>query len=396
MNRLVLICSVWKVGGTETLFFRIAQKAKELGYECTVYGFSKDPVVPEMEALFGRNQIKINNFRSQLDPKLLSLQNGDVCFTDITTIFMKIQGYVQTHKIDCRAFYYSIHPFTFIQKDTDGREIKHAWLRKLFFKHEYGKYIKSGNIFFMDETCRDAAMDYYGYKFGKDKCRIIRLPLDIQNIDDPDIYRKRKNSISILTVARSQFPFKGYMKGLIETFSDVCSDDKKNMDLTIISYGQDIEMLRSWIEASEVKDRIHLLVSVDYQKLFKEYYNAASLYVGMGTTVLEAASVGVPAVPIESYTYDCRGSGFLYEHPECVSAFKGGERHDIAFYIRNIIDMDIDEYISISLKCQKVIAEQYSYERLFDYLFDVQPKCPTLSVITRAAYFVRDRLSKFD
>lgn len=55
---------------------------------------------------------------------------------------------------------------------------------------------------------------------------------------------------------------------------------------------------------------IELLGPIDYIELDK-YILKSDLYVGIGTTVLEAIKNGIPAIPVRDFSYECLTSGFF-------------------------------------------------------------------------------------
>ena len=77
-----------------------------------------------------------------------------------------------------------------------------------------------------------------------------------------------------MTIARAEFPFKGYILGLLDWFA---SSDS-NIRLTIVSYGPDEKKIADRIDSFDeiVKKRITLVGKTDYGQLEK-YYKTADL-----------------------------------------------------------------------------------------------------------------------
>ena len=92
--------------------------------------------------------------------------------------------------------------------------------------------LENQNVIFMDEqTVRFTKKYYSDIQYKNQKFEIIRIPVDSFS---PKRIKKKKNIFRILSVARADFPFKGYLIGLIK-FMEQIDDD---VYLDIVSYGK--------------------------------------------------------------------------------------------------------------------------------------------------------------
>ena len=247
-----------------------------------------------------------------------------------------------------KTLLYIVHPRTVLAAYNNGRirkEIKKRIVRKMLLKK-----IQSGNVIFMDENTLECTKEYY--KFTKEEIstiKIVRIAIDIEDIIDEYFYeRAALNTFNILSVARADFPMKGYLLGLVDFFAQKCIIDS-NITLTIISYGDDIEQLNKKIDEQPqfVKDKIMLIGKTDYDEL-KKYYKQAKLYVGMGTTILDAAQHGIPSIPVKTYTYELLADKFFmddYTRIDVDKNFQGNNFENLYIRIRNY---SYEEYISHS------------------------------------------------
>ena len=174
--------------------------------------------------------------------------------------------------------------------------------------------IKNKKIIYMDTDCKEKSIDYYS--FNEDivgQMQVINISVDEKNISSDEL--KIKASFlrkSILTVARADFPFKGYLFGLIKW---VVAHKNDSFLLTIVSYGDDIDKIIGTIKGlrKEEQNRIRLLGKTDTGELTR-LYKSSNIYVGMGTTVIEAAMCGCISIPVAYDTYDVVAQSFFSDN----------------------------------------------------------------------------------
>ena len=161
--------------------------------------------------------------------------------------------------------------------------------------------------------------------------------------------------------------FKGYLIGLIEWFAE----SMKNIYLTIISYGPDEELLSQKIASlpPSVRNRIEWYGKTDYNHL-EDYYKKASIYVGMGTTVLDASLRGVVSIPVQAYTYQLVAEDFLFNDYSKVAIDEGNlSRFDDL--IAQYESMDKDERKAVSDRSRHIVMENYNTISIVDELIQM-------------------------
>jgi glycosyltransferase involved in cell wall biosynthesis len=153
----------------------------------------------------------------------------------------------------------------------------------------------AGMLISMNEASLQGHRVRYGYRLERKV--VIPLPMII-----PGDNKSRPISADcvILTVARL-VDVKGYVAGLIKTLARIQQTAGLRFRLIIVGDGPLRSKLEKDAESSGIGCRIEFVGTVPYAEL-KEYYVKADIYVGMGTTVLEAASAGVPAIVAIAYT----------------------------------------------------------------------------------------------
>lgn len=232
---------------------------------------------------------------------------------------------------------------------------------KYIEKKIFIKLYRNHNIVYMDQYFLRDAKKYYGVELEEN--HIFRLPIFLNDFNIADA-RKRyiSKEFNILTIARADFPFKGYIMGLIDEFLKL-KIHYQHITLTIISYGKDENIIREKINALSDKDKqfINFTGQVEYDALSK-YFSQANLFVGMGTTLLDAANYGVPAVIIHPYTYDAIAIGFFHIYPEILGI---SERKESLYdLIEKVINMSQGEYESLSKSTYRALLSIYNIEKI--------------------------------
>lgn len=217
------------------------------------------------------------------------------------------------------------------------------------------KLLKNGQIIFMDEETRDTTFKFYRGSTFEHADYIVRLPIDIIPYNEERcVKRTRSASFNILTIARADFPFKGYLFGLIDCFNRL-HQIHPNMHLTIISHGEGFEKLQAHLGCTS---GITLVGETPHDEL-KKYYAKSNLYIGMGTTILEASNYDLPSIPVRSDTYQLEVSGWFSSNPESVCVY--GDMPITAPYqlILQAKTMPPDKYIALSEKTKEALRNVY-------------------------------------
>lgn len=232
---------------------------------------------------------------------------------------------------------------------------------------------------FIDDNILIGMVDYqtvekeYNVKFKPDGC--FKLPMYREKIQLPSKLNT-KGCFNILTVSRADFPFKGYLLGLVDLFASL-TGKYENLYLTIVSYGDDIEQLKEKIEknSSFVKKRIKLIGPIKYNELNKEIADS-SVYVGMGTTVLDAAKIGKPCITVEPYKYDLEHTCFWHYNPNYLKS-NNVDGNDLSLLIETLVAMSDDAYKKVCYRTYNSFNELYAIDSIMTRLLkhvDLQKK----------------------
>ena len=248
-----------------------------------------------------------------------------------------------------RTVFYAVHYYAFRIGNNRG-----IFLKRIL-KRIVGKgiecLISNRQLLCMDEQTIEKTQDYYG--LNRLEIPIIRVAVD----EAPLISRAKDGSVvHILAISRADFPFKGYIIGLI----DWVIGSGKDVAVTIISYGEGEKEIKEKIASldADIRQRINLVGKTDYDQL-QQYYENADLYVGMGTTLLDASLRGIVSVPVKAYTYELTCDSFFYENCFKLSVDEGTSSGFDELFDR-YAGLGLEDRELVSQKGREVVLHNYS------------------------------------
>lgn len=352
-----------EIGGSESLILRLSRGFVKCGY-IVIFYCSK--ILDSVKHEFVQEGIQIVEYGKRFEPCILkNITNDDIIITLGSFDYLNVNMYLFKKRFKCKVFLYVVHPYTLPFFLTNP-------IVKKLLQRQYESLINNGiknnSIYFMDEQTLRYTNDHMKINISDiSSNHIIRIPIDnMQKLDIEKIKRKtvdRKNNFVVLTVARSDFPFKGYIKGLILLYAELKSRYPQ-FKLVIVTSGDKIEEVEAWISQIQKEKQKDILLkkNMPYNKL-KKFYETASLYVGMGTTILEAACKGVISIPVAPYTYECNAEGFFHDRPEwLLTEIEQG--YNIGQLIETVINMDNNDYLMRCEKTQNLFGTMYSLDTI--------------------------------
>lgn len=216
---------------------------------------------------------------------------------------------------------------------------------------------QSGMVIAMNEACVAGHRELYGYDLRPTPL-IVPLGLDFPEIEAG---RKRKSN-NILTVARLH-PMKEYVFGLIDALAVLATErHRPGLSLTIIGDGPLLEQLKELTRQRGVQGLVVFTGEVP-PDLLDSYYNQADVFVGMGTTILEASGRGVPSIVAIGHSRKFETHGFFCDTPGYTlgEAASGICPRDGVVFLRQLIDSEqIREEVSHA--CRRKAVELFSGE----------------------------------
>lgn len=343
------------LGGAETLLLRIARYCKKNNIAVDLYC---SMIAHEMDNDFRGACTNIHITQTPYKDIVYSATDQDIVLTLMLDDFAECELYAKKRSF-VKVICYVVH------KDGLKFNIRYPLVDRIFaraFRNQIGHYLDNGNIIFMEQADLDLTRQYYQLQGEGRKVLVFRLPIETVDVLDEDVQKKadqRAECFKILTIARADFPFKGYVKGLIALIADL-SKVNSQIELKIISSGGQVDKIDDWIKEFAGGADVKAAYDVEYRDL-AGLYHETHLYIGMGTTVLEASDYAVPSIHIDSYTYDVIGECFFHEFPYIVGC-KQGSREIVKSLIKNTLEESNEEYIQQCKAAKKVIDAQFSME----------------------------------
>lgn len=351
-------------GGSETLLLRYGHALVKKGVQVTLLCNSAEPVM-KYQFENCRIDVKVDTADSDkfLAENIRVLGSKDLILCLGIDNFLRCEYIKKRIGSSARNILYVVHPFSLFAANNKKKYINvvKKTLMRIMYSKPIKRYLQNGNIVFMDEQCFEYNNKFYKYSKGNIDQYILRLPIDTTVITNEWLENKakrRKEAVELLTVARASFPFKGYMKGLIELYSSL--KDSYQINLTIVSDRDDFETLEKWVnrENSSSIKKIRLIHGLKYDDLV-ELYRKCHIYIGMGTTILEAADKGAISIPISAYTYECNGTLLFSEAPQLLVAEIGGGK-SIRPVLEKILKLNDTAFINLMSEARNAVINYYS------------------------------------
>ena len=284
--------------------------------------------------------------------------------------------------IEFDNFIYCIHPQTFMK----GAAIGIGFIRRHLVL-EYGEILNRINdnkaLLMMDEIDWKTTEDYFGRRYNI-RQPIIRIPMIIEaDVKKEIIMEQGYCGNVIFTSARAEFPFKGYIIGLIDIFEDVL-EKYPNSKLVIVSGGNDYAKIEQRIEkcTQETQSAITLYKWMEYNKLM-DVMKKSKLVVGMGTTILDASRVYKPSIPVCPYTMKCHADGYFENKPKNIAAVNG--HVSVKDLINNVLKMSWDEYKNHSENSFRAVKELYDIDK-------IMPKIISMNTLNKRCILKRKEI----
>ncbi len=320
---IVIYDTLGAYGGSHTLMLRMCQWLSEKNIKSAV--ICKDDSNTEIVGKMRQSGVKIirGDLSSEREGAIIirSLMEEEtikaVCFS--WNNYFDIERIKKKYGLKFDNILYCIHPETF----KKGIGFKTRFMKN-YSKNSYRKIFERMNnnnsIASVDEINIEESERYLGCTLPV-KPEIIRLPMYCYAREDFDsIIERGYKSNTILTASRAEYPYKGYVIGLIDDYS-VLKDKNQAIKLEIISSGDDYDELEKKISElpDEKKAGIVLHKWMEYEKV-KERMRECKVYIGMGTSVFDAALQYKPAIVVKFATYKNFSDHFISEKPEYMAA----------------------------------------------------------------------------
>lgn len=366
------VCSTdqFIVGGAESYTIRMMEWNKQNGNRNVLILFKGQRIAAKWREVLAQNDVEIYYIRPEAFSVPADGRGNKLRFNrdeQVTWIAYNVYSYINAYKMSlyyCEAKIhpklYALHPFTLKKRCNTKVE------QKLFDRFFYR--IHNKNVWFMDDESRNYNEKVYNLSF---KNPIIPIGMDLK--DNVYVEEKNEKKCRILTVARLDFPIKGYVTGLIKDF-EMLHKEYPDTTLTIVGDGPGRVKLENIISRldDDTRNSVELAGSVDYRELGK-YYDNCDLYLGQGTTLLEASLRGKIAIVQLAYQYTTISSGFFHNRPMFIGGELNnysGKRYTALELMRQAMGYTREERKEYGETARKAVWDNYDITKTMKILMD--------------------------
>lgn len=364
MEQIIFVYRDIVVGGAELLIEKVAN---ELIFRNIKVKVVCESISQDMQQRYEASNIDICIIKNWNNVGKLFMNSNEK--TGVITFFLKdfISIYAKSHK-NVKTICYAIHFSGLYYATSVIIPAFNTLVKKLI---PIRKLVNSGNCICMDEHVIRCTKEYYDLK---EKCslnwKVVRIPIKPVEVGEEFLLHRLTNAeFNILTIARADFPFKGYLLGLIDMFADITD---KNVTLTIVSYGKDVEKIENRISVlpDNIKKRISLIGKTDFDEL-AIYYRDSSLYMGMGTTIIDAAQYGVISIPVAAYTERLIADSFFHDNYKNLVVEETIPKNSVNELIDKALNLNKKEYLELSKINQNIARRYYTVGVTVDELLTI-------------------------
>ncbi len=361
-----MICIIRKnimYGGAELLIERLAQTIASEGGKVVVVC---DKLSATMKSRFIKGNICYVQIGNWYDSSSWRKMFEAMKIGRIITTWIHDYLYVDMVKYQLKINVPTIHYIITSNDLIVGKSISNQILHKLFYEY-YRKIImnmhSSGINIYMDEESVELPEKYYRIKLKKPI--IQRLPYNCHKIDTSNVDDNRIPNFTILSIFRADLYIKGYVIGLLGGFPEFLKSHP-NAYLELVTFGEDITKIEKIISQfnDRTKEHITLHGKMDYEDL-DEVWKKASVYVGMGTTILDAADKGIIALPVAPYTELFCCEGLFSDNPMKITSAKEPYISGYSI-IKKIYEMDKVHYLEGRVSSNKALMDYYDISETID------------------------------
>lgn len=265
-----------------------------------------------------------------------------------------------------KSFYYILH------SDFLRLKLEHKFIKKVYELLAF-EGILSDRLIFMDQYVKGNAEKYFGKKIN---APVIRLGMNIPELDREIIENRIKNKdFTILSISRMAFPFKGYNLGLLEDYIKL-KKEYENLKLIFIGYGEGVNVLKSKLsnQPEYIKNDVVFIGKVPYEQL-NDYFKQANVFIGMGTTVLDAANTALVTITALAYQLENYAGGYFHDDVTNVGYIYNQNHKGIFYdYIKKVYNYDEKEYRTYSEQTYYSYKEEYGIDEIMKKLLSVKAR----------------------
>lgn len=363
-------------GGSQTLIYRMCDWLHEKKIKTVVMCNSADntEIVSKLETIGVTIDCFPPSDYSHTNKTLSKLLQEDKQLLVVSFGFdryMNIECVKAKYGLQFDNIIYDIIPITFFK----GEGVKSKFLKK-HAKKVYSKIVlrmlANNSIRTLEDTYIDGVRNFFNFRDNEFTPKILRLPMKCVKLPDYEtIIKQGFDSDLILSAARADFPFKGYLVGLVDQFCEI-KKSLPSVKLKIYADGGDMHILRDKVDAvpEDIRKDISLNGWITYEELYQEM-KKAKVYIGMGTTVMDAALNYKPSVVVSFDTMNCLSDGLFSDNPYC-TATNGDGYPEATKTLLRVLNTSFDEYRTLCIKNFDVVFENYNIDYVMNDFVNIK------------------------
>lgn len=196
----------------------------------------------------------------------------------------------------------------------------------------------------------DAGRDHHGSALKMDLtgASVITLLVDIDKysfVDRRDVPKKKIVSIGRITSFKTyNFTMLNVMKSLTEKGYD--------LEWHVYGDGEQFATLKRQVASMQLERVVKLYGAIPYSAL-EGVLRDSFLYIGSGTSLIDAAACGVPAITTIEYSNDASSYGFISDVPgySLIEPDLPFPKKNIEELIVDVFNSDNESYYDLQIKC---------------------------------------------
>ncbi len=365
MNFVFTTCRL-VMGGNETLILRMSEWLLSEGHSVTVLAAQGGYLADKMPK--DCNVIVVGSFRfgAAVVP-LISYDNNIKDTFRQADVVMSFSGggcmfayhlYKRFSPKSAKLISGVFHPNTGVEETS-------------YFNSIFWDAVFNENKFYMNKAISE---EHAQKGYDTDNIKLWTLPV-ISEFKNDNLLTGFNSNI-ILSIGRLT-EFKGYNYYMIDVVKELVHQGFKNIEWHVVGDDEPNtrepvkKYMQSKITEYGLQNNIKLHGIVDYDKLPK-YINKSKIFVGMGTSAVQACATGVPTICAvvddkEGYTY-----GYMWEQPKgCVGEKLVNTKPEIKVFdlIKNILLLSESDYQNISTKAVGITDVFLLENQMQEFLF---------------------------
>lgn len=221
----------------------------------------------------------------------------------------------------------------------------------------YNGWYQNNSLLFFSERHEVEMNNHYNVPCLKDQTRLYLRP-DILPPFDYGLAQKRaeRKRFIITTCSRFDFPHKGYLFGLVDTYAKL-KQEFPQVELWIVGYGDGESAIKKHVNAlpTEAAKDVRFFGKVNPYEMEK-IFNESTVNVSVAGAVCDGAATGLVSIAARHYHYGCEVYGWFAPGNE--NAIRETPGEPLEGYLRELLAADDDTYIELCKKSYEVMARE--------------------------------------